>query len=423
MTSPCPTTPAEPAADTGRRGRRLVPLVAGLACLAMLAAACSSSGSKSPSSSAAGTPSSPAATTSDSPSGATSGAGSGPTTGVVKAKAQVAKYSAKTTTYPVPTAKISGVSSLKGRTVYFIPLVQQIPTFVVAAQTMQAALSKVGMKLQVCNGQGQPSAIAACVNQAANAGAAGIVTDAIPYGMAQNALDAAKAKGIPIVIADQVPPPGTKSDNKVSYVTGVTDMPSQIAWWIIADSNGKANAIIARETDNPSSTAFTNQSLPIYAKYCPGCKIQVKDITASTPALLASQVSANVNANPAATYYYGGFEDSLQPTVQGIQQAGRANSMSLTVAAGTVNGLGMLKSGNLMKAVVVVDEAYEGWALTDQVLRMATKSGPVNQQIPSRLFTKNNINSIQVTTSAQASGAWFGDSSYQSSFLALWGVG
>ena len=32
--------------------------------------------------------------------------------------------------------------------------------------------------------------------------------DAIPYGMAQNALDAAKAKGIPIIIADQYPPTG-----------------------------------------------------------------------------------------------------------------------------------------------------------------------------------------------------------------------
>ena len=37
-----------------------------------------------------------------------------------------------------------------------------------------------------------------------------------------------------------------------------------------------------------------------------------------------------------------------------------------------MNGLGLLKSGSLVKAVVVVDEAYEGWAITDQILRMAT---------------------------------------------------
>ena len=45
--------------------------------------------------------------------------------------------------------------------------------------------------------------IASCVSQAQGVNAAGIVLDAIPYGMAQNALDSAKGKGIPIVIADQ----------------------------------------------------------------------------------------------------------------------------------------------------------------------------------------------------------------------------
>jgi ribose transport system substrate-binding protein len=50
--------------------------------------------------------------------------------------------------------------------------------------------------------------VASCVRQATGAGAAGIITDAIPYGMAENALNAAKAKGIPIIITGQIPPSG-----------------------------------------------------------------------------------------------------------------------------------------------------------------------------------------------------------------------
>jgi ribose transport system substrate-binding protein len=126
---------------------------------------------------------------------------------------------------------------------------------------------------------------------------------------------------------------------------------------------------------------------------------------------------------PKAGYYYTEFEDSLQPTVQGIQQSGRASSISLSVAAGTVDGLGLLKVGSLVKAVVVVDEAYEGWALTDEILRMATKSAPVDETIPTRLFTKQNIGTIQVTTAAQASGVWFGSNSFEGDFAKLWGVG
>jgi ribose transport system substrate-binding protein len=333
----------------------------------------------------------------------------------------VSQFEATTTTYPVPTASVSGVSSLKGKTVYYIPLVQFIPGFVVTAATMKTALAEVGMKLQICNGQGQPSAIAACVQQATGAGAAGIVTDAIPYGMAQNALDAAKAKGIPIIIADQYPPSGSENTDAVTYVPGVVDQPTQIAWWIIADSQGKANAILAQESDSPSSIAYVQNSLPVYKQNCPGCTITVKNITATTNSQLASDTSANLLSNPNATYYYTEFEDSLDPTVQGIQQSSKTD-ISLSVAGGSVDGLGRLKGNSMVKAVVVVDQAYAGWALTDEILRMATKAAPVDEPFPSRLFTAQNIGSIEVTTAAQASGAWFGDDSYQSAFAKLWGA-
>jgi ribose transport system substrate-binding protein len=348
--------------------------------------------------------------------------GSANPSGVSAAEKQVTSLSATTSTYPVPTSSVSGVNKLKGETVYYIPLVQQIPGFVVTAQTMKVALAKAGLKLQVCNGQGQPSAVAGCVQQAVGAKAAGIITDAIPYGMAANALGAAKAKGVPVVIADQFPPAGNTNTNQLAYVPGVVDQPSQIAWWMIANSQGKANAIIAEEADSPSSMQYVTNSLPIYQKYCPGCTITVKKITATTNSLLASATSSNLLANPSASYYYTEFEDSLQPTVQGIQQSGKSG-IALSVAGGSVDGLGLLKGNSVVKAVVVVDQAYAGWALTDEILRMATKSGPVNETFPSRLFTTQNIGSIQVTPAAQASGQWFGNSSYQSDFATLWGVG
>ena len=380
---------------------------------AAVLAACSSSGSSTTTSSA-----SAGATAASSSASATGGSSAG----VAKAQQMVTQLEATTTSYPVPTASVSGLSSLKGKTVYYIPLVQFIPGFVVTAATMKTALAKVGVNLQVCNGNGVPATVAACVQQATGAGAAGIITDAIPYGMAQNALNAAKAKGIPIIITDQIPPSGTTANSdSVTYVPGVVDQPSQIAWWIIANSDGKANAILAQESDSPSSIAYVQGSLSIYKQYCPACTITVKSITATTNSQLASDTSSNLLTNPNATYYYTEFEDSLDPTVQGIQQSNKTD-IALSVAGGTVDGLGRLKSDSMVKAVVAVDQAYAGWALSDEILRMATKAAPVTETFPSRLFTAENIGSIQVTTAAQGSGAWFGDSSYQSSFEKLWGV-
>src|SRR5580692_4456600 len=375
-------------------GRRLLSSAAVIAASAALAACSSSSSSTT-------------TTTTTSPAGGSS-TGSTASAGVAKAQQMVAQLESTTTTYPVPTATVSGVAKFKGRTVYYIPLDAHIPGFVVTAQTMKVALAKAGLKFQECDGQGTPSTIASCVSQAAGAGAAGIVLDAIPFGMAQNALDGAKAKGVPIVIADQYTPAGTTSSDQVAYVDGVVDQPSQIAWWLIAASQGKASAIVAEETDSPSSVTYVQNALPIFKQYCPSCDIQVKQITATeTNPQLQAAVSSNILADPGVQYYYTEFEDSLQPTLAGIQQSGKSSSVGLAVAGGSVDGLGLLKAGQV-KAVVAVDQAYAGWALTDEVLRMMTKSAPVTETFPSRLFTSENIGSIPVTTAAQATGQWFG---------------
>jgi ribose transport system substrate-binding protein len=394
------------------RSKRWIAPVAVLAATAVMAG-CSSSSSSSGSAPSSSAPSTSAA------GSATTAASSG----VAKADAMVAQLSAVTAKYPVPTTPVSSVPALKGKTIYYIPLVAAIPGFAATAVALKGSLAKAGLKLQVCDGQGNPSAIAACVGQATGASAAGIILDAAPYGMAENALNSAKAKGIPIIIADQYPPTAsTVNTDAVTYVPGVVDQPSQIAWWTIADSKGAANAIIAQEVDSPSSKQYVTNSLSIYSQYCPGCKITLKTITASTNALLASATSANILANPNATYYYTEFEDSLQPTIQGIQQSARTG-ISLSVAGGSTDGLGLLKSGSsVVKAVVTVDEAYAAWALTDEILRMATKSAPVTETYVSRLFTTQNIGTIQVTPAAENSGAWFGDTSYQSEFAQLWGV-
>jgi ribose transport system substrate-binding protein len=334
----------------------------------------------------------------------------------------VTKLEATTSSYPVPTTSISNLTSLKGKTVYYIPLVQDIPGFVVTATTMKTALAKVGVSLQVCNGQAQPSAIASCVGQATAANAAGIILDSIPYGLAANSLNSAKSKGIPVIVADQYTPAGTANSDTLAYVEGVADQPSQIAYWMIANSAGKANAIIAEEADSPSSIQYVTNSLAVYKQDCPSCTITVKKITAATQSLIASATSSALLADPSATYYYTEFEDSLQAAVQGIQTANKT-SVQLSVAGGSVDGLGLLKGNSQVKAVVSVDQAYAGWALSDEILRMATKSAPVTETFPSRLFTKDNIGSIQVTAAAQSSGAWFGSDSYQGDFEKLWGIG
>ena len=386
-------------------GKRWISLAAVVAASTTIAA-CSSSGSPSASSTSS--------------SGGTSGASSA---GVTKAKQMVAGYEAATTNYAVPTASISGVSKLKGRTVFYIPLDAHIPQFALTAAAMKTSMAAAGLKLQECDGASNPTSISACVSQAEGANAAGIILDAIPEAMVPNAVSSAQGKNIPVIIADQFTPSGVTNSDSLSYVNGVVNQPSQIAWWLIASTGGKANAIIGEEEDSQSSEEYVQNALPIFTRYCSGCGIQRKMITASmTDQQITASVTSNVQADPTASVYYTEFEDSLQDTIAGIQAAGKQSSVGIAVAGGTTDSLGMLKSGQTVKAVVTVDEAYAAWALTDEIVRMATKTAPAAETFPSRLFTSDNIGTIQVTTAAQASGAWFGNDSYQAAFAKLWGV-
>jgi ribose transport system substrate-binding protein len=390
-------------------GKRWLSLAAVAAASATLAA-CSSSSSPS------------ASATSSSTSSSTS---SGSSAGVAKAQQMVAQYEAATTTYPVPTASISGLSKLSGRTVYYIPLTEDIPGFAITAAAMKVALAKVGVKFQECNGDANPTAISACITQAEGASAAGIILDSIPELMVPNAVSGAEGKNIPVIIADQYPASSTSNTDKLTYVEGAVTQPTQIAWWIIDSTSGKANFIIGQEDDSPSSEQYVQNSLAVYKQYCPDCTYTVKAITASMTAQEeTSSVTSNLQADPSATLYYTEFEDSLQNTIAGIQAAGKTSSVGVAVAGGSTDGLGLLSSGqDNVKAVVVVDQAYAGWALSDEILRMATGTAPASEPFPSRLFTSSNIKSIQVTAAAEDDGAWFGNDSYQAQFEKLWGLG
>lgn len=55
---------------------------------------------------------------------------------------------------------------------------------------------------------------------------------------------------------------------------GLNNQPSQIAYWLIANSGGRANAIIGEEADSPSSIAYLQNALPISKQDCPSCKVE-----------------------------------------------------------------------------------------------------------------------------------------------------
>ncbi|WP_306207100.1 sugar ABC transporter substrate-binding protein [Actinoplanes sp. RD1] len=329
--------------------------------------------------------------------------------------------------YAIPADPISGLDAVKGKTVYYIPITQQAPQFGVTQKALTAALGKAGVKVQTCNGNATPTDISACVSQATRARAGAIVTDAIPYALGANALDAAIAAGIPVLNTNQLPDETHPAAEKHGYITAPgSDQMVAVADWIINDSGGKAEVVINQSTDGPSAVAYVTAAKDEFAKECPDCKVTINPISSANFSLIPSSTSSALLKNPGVKYVVSEFDQYLQPTLGGVQQAGRLAGVKGLTGAAQLAGLQMLKNGNFLYAGVSQASAYQGWADADAVLRMMTGTSGADlpeHKIPIRLFTRETIGSVSLTDAAQASGEWFGPTDFPASYLKLWGLG
>lgn len=324
--------------------------------------------------------------------------------------------------YPVPTTPIGGkVSSLAGKTIYYIPISQQAPQFTITANALTAAATAVGMKVQVCDGKGTPSAINACVGQGTAAHAAAIIADAIPYVLASNSFQAAQAAGIPVVIGNNIPDQGVTPGKTLAYVgyDAGSAMEEALAKWVIADSGGKADILVNEDADGPSPAQFDAAGNKVFASDCPGCKVTTNKVSSANFSLVPSSTSAALLKDPNITYVESQYEQFLQATQGGVQQTSR--TVKMVDGAAQLDSVKAVANGSVAAAAGQAS-AYQGWVFLDAVLRMSLGEDLPKYTIPVRLFTKDTVTAADQTEDAQNSGAWFGPTTFTDDFKKLWGV-
>jgi ribose transport system substrate-binding protein len=311
--------------------------------------------------------------------------------------------------------------ALDGATVYYVPLTAQVRGFSLTGDALEDALGTQHAHLATCDGKADPSTIAACVNQAVGARAAAIVLDSIPYAMAANALDAARAKGVHVVVTNQVVDDRHPADGTLGYVPGPgTQMLLEAADWIAADSGGKATVVLQKSTDNASTVAYADAAATELATRCPGCKVVTAQISASNFSLVAPATSAAIVQAGDAGYVLCAFDNFLQATTTAVQQSGRAGSIKVVSTAAQLSSLKTIGSSGVPAADVGENFAYQGWADADAAFRLLVGDPVPSYDVPTRLFTAANVGELDLTESAEASGTWYGPTDFAQRFTALW---
>ena len=181
--------------------------------------------------------------------------------------------------------------------------------------------------------------------------------------------------------------------------------------------------LVSELTDSPSTQAWIEKgALGEFKTYCPGCKTTVSKINIASLQLVPSKTSSDLLRNQDTNYVLAEFDATLQPIQAGAQTAGFAKKVKAVSSSALLGPLQQIKSGGFLHADVGIDYAYQGWAIADEVFRMMLGQPPVEEKVPNRLFTKDNVGSLKLTPAAEATGEWFGSTDFQSMFTKLWGL-
>jgi ribose transport system substrate-binding protein len=315
---------------------------------------------------------------------------------------------------------------LSGKTVYYVPLALKADYFQLVNKILVSTLAEVGVTVQACDGQANPSGISSCLDQAVTRKADAIITDYIPYQLAPTSFAAVQAAGIPVYISGESAPEGVAStptlrfDNPDSYQFATME---GIMNAVIADSDGRGNVLFLTTEDDPAVARAGKHAQEYVATACPDCVLTTKRVSIATIQNVPSLVSSTLVQNPAITYVVPQYDSYLPPAISGIQSAGKTRDVKLASANASLANLPPVKANPQVMAAVGHDTAYSAWSMADAALRMmAGQAPPDTYPVPVRAFTKSNVGDLDLTPDGEASGGWHGDArSYQDSFRRLWG--
>ncbi|MTD55629.1 sugar ABC transporter substrate-binding protein [Amycolatopsis pithecellobii] len=359
-------------------------------------------------------------------SAASAGGTASTTSAGTTAKAALAEQ-AKPLTTVADAGKAFDTKALAGKTVYYVPLVLKADYFQTVNTLLQSIFASVGVHLQSCDANANPSGIASCLDQAVAGHAGAILTDYIPYELAPTSFSAVQKAGIPVYIggesapADVTATPTLRFDNPDTYQFATMRGIMNTA---IADSNGKGHILFLSTHDDPAVTRAGEYAQTYVATACPDCVLTTKLVSISQIRTLPSLVSSELVKDPSITYVIPQYDSYLAPAISGIQSAGKTGTIKLASANASLANLPAVKTNPQVMAAVGHDTAYSAWSMADAALRLlAGQTPPDSYPVPVRAFAKDNVTGLDLTTAGEASGKWFGDAAaYQASFKKLWGL-
>lgn len=336
--------------------------------------------------------------------------------GLAEAKAEVEKAMQKPQ-FVAPGEPFE-MSKLKGKHVWIITSTMAVPFVATIAHGVQAAAKVAGIETTLFDGKGDVSEWNRGMAQAVSQHVDGIITvGASPELMKGPTGDALKAN-IPVVdavTADKTAPlvPGTFSHVSISfYHSGQLQ-----ADYAILKSAGKAHVLILGDNEFPGEVSRVEGMQKEFSTRCPACAVTVQDTQVGNLGVKLGQMTQTLlRRSPDIGMVLPTYDAQAIYVVPAIKAANFDNPVDVIGSDAVPSNLDWIRQGNIQIADVGEPETWLGWAALDEVARGMLGLKAVDEQIPLRLFTADNLKGV----SNEENELFGGD--FEAAYKKLWGL-
>ena len=316
-----------------------------------------------------------------------------------------------TTSFAGPT---SGPAAESGKRVIFLACGFAGEGCLTSAQAAAGAGEALGWDVKTVDGKFDPRVFARTIQEAIDQKVDGIIIDAIDADAVAEPIKKAREAGIVVGSYDSRNEP---SDTGVSFDVRMS-FPKQgeaLAAFMIWKTDGKANPFILNSPEFKGTAEWTAAAADMF-KACSTCKVVgEQDFTATVaatqlPPLAVSQKRQHTEMNALLVPY----DAAVLPIIPSMKQAGVLSDVFVGTFNATKPSVELIRKGDLT-ATVAEPHGWGVWATFDNMNRVFAGQEAVEQNIPIRLITKDNVGDIP------EGQAWDGDTvDYKAAYKKIW---
>jgi len=307
----------------------------------------------------------------------------------------------------------SGPAAQPGKKVVFLACGFEAEGCNLPGKAAAEAGKALGWDVKVVDGKFDPRVYSRTIQQAIDDGADGVILDAVSASSVASQVKAARKAGLVVGSYDSfnpVSPTGTTFDVNADLEGQGEAMAAYMIW----KSKGAANAFILDAPEFQGPAQWIKKATE-EIKACDTCKVVgEQDFTAGDAATRLPQLTVTAaRQHTDMNVMIVSYDAAMLASIPSMKQAGLLDRVKVGTFNGISPAMDLIRKGDLTASVGGAME-WGVWATMDNMNRVLAGEDAVEQNVPIRLITAENIDSIK------PGGPWTGDIDYKAAYQKIW---